>query len=257
MIFFNDILQWSLDKIIVDNTSQLLVNDIYSTLIDQRISLSSCQYLMECAILATRNDIIDNLNAQLFATMRDEVFVSYNIDKIIDQENIDNYISEYLNIINLSNLPSHLFKLKIDTIIILLHNLSSSTGMCNETYLHVVQISQRVIEYEILVDKYAEIMIFISHISLIFFFISDLPFDFQRTQFSLRLMFIMTINKAQNQIFKHVEFYLTKSIFIHGQLYIILSWIMNDTNLWIIISDTSEACHEEKIKNIVYSEIFS
>ena len=196
MIFLNDILQWSLDKIIVDNTSRSLVNEIYSTLIDQRISLSSCQYLMECAILATRNDIIDNLNAQLFATMRDEVFVSYNIDKIINQENIDNYISEYLNIINLSNLPSHLFKLKIDTIVILLRNLSSSTGMCNETYLHVVQISQRVIEYEILVDKYAEIMIFIPHISLIFFFISDLSFDFQRTQFLLQLTFTMTINKA-------------------------------------------------------------
>ena len=177
----NDVVQWPLDEIIVDNISRSLVNEIYSTLIDQRVFLSFCQHLTECAILAARNDIVDNFNAQLFATMRDEVFVSYNIDKIINQENIDNYISEYLNIINLSNLPSHLFKLKIDTIVILIRNLSSSTGMCNETYLHVVQISQRVIEYEILVDKYAEIMIFISHISLIFFFISDLPFDFQQT----------------------------------------------------------------------------
>src|SRR5947207_6873221 len=90
-------------------------------------------------------------------------------------------------------------------------------------------------------------MVFISHISLISSFISDLSFDFQRTQFPLRLMFTMTINKAQDQTLKHVRFCLTESVFIHGQLYIVLSRVMNDINLRIIVSDTSKARHEGKI----------
>lgn len=35
------------------------------------------------------------------------------IDKIVDQEDAENYASEYLNAINLSSLPPHLFKLKV------------------------------------------------------------------------------------------------------------------------------------------------
>ena len=46
--------------------------------------------------------------------MRNEIFVSYNINKIINQENVDNYISKYLNIINFSILSSHKLNLKID-----------------------------------------------------------------------------------------------------------------------------------------------
>ena len=74
--------------------------------------------------------------------MNDEVFISYNIDKIMNKKNVKIYTIEYLNIINLSNLSSHELKLKIDITIILLHNLSSSIELCNETYLHITHINQ-------------------------------------------------------------------------------------------------------------------
>ena len=125
--------------------------------------------------------------------MRGEVFASYSADKIIDQENADNYASEYLNIINLSSLPPHLLKLKVGAAVILLRNLSPSTGMCNGTRLRVVRISQRVIECEILAGKHAGNMVFIPRIPLASSSTADLPFDFQRTQFPLRLAFAMTI----------------------------------------------------------------
>src|SRR5438552_7752201 len=79
--------------------------------------------------------------------MRGELFASYSADKIIDQENADNYASEYLNTINLSSLPPHLLKLKVGAAVILLRNLSPSTGLCNGMRLCVVWISQRVIEW--------------------------------------------------------------------------------------------------------------
>ena len=80
--------------------------------------------------------------------MRDEVFVSYSGDKIVDEQDADNYPSEYLNTINMSSLPPHLLKLKVGAVVILLRNLSPSTGLCNGTRLRVTRINQRIIECE-------------------------------------------------------------------------------------------------------------
>src|SRR5205809_3939283 len=106
--------------------------------------------------------------------------------------------------INLSNLPLHELKLKIGATVILLRNLSPSTGLCNGTRLRVARISQRVVECEILGGKYAGNMVMIPRIPLSPSSTEDLPFDFRRTQFPLRLAFAMTINKAQGQTLKHV-----------------------------------------------------
>jgi hypothetical protein len=212
-------------------TSRSLANAIYPIFINYRAPLSFCQHLSEYVILAARNDTITNLNAQLFTFMRGEVFVSYSADKIIDQEDADNYASEYLNTINLSNLPSHLFKLKVGASVTLLRNLSPLMRMCNGTHLRVVRISQRVIECEILAGKYAGNMIFISRIPLASSSTADLSFDFQRTQFPLRLAFAMTINKAQGQTPKHVDLCLTEPVFTHGQLYVAVSRIIDVANL--------------------------
>ena len=227
----NGIVQWPLEGIIPDNTSRSLANVIYPTLANQNAPLPSCQHLAECAILAARNDTINNLNTQLLASMRGEVFASYSADKIVDEQDADNYASEYLNTINMSSLPPHLLKLKVGAAVILLRNLSPSTGLCNGTRLRVVWISQRVIECEILAGKHAGNMVFIPRIPLASSSTTDLPFDFQRTQFPLRLAFAMTINKAQGQTLKHVGLCLTEPVFTHGQLYVKVSHVTDGANL--------------------------
>jgi DNA helicase Pif1, 2B domain len=110
-------------------------------LANQNAPLPSCQHLVERAILAARNDTVDNLKVQLLTSMRGEVF-PHNVDKIVDQEVVDNYASEYLNTINLSSLPPHLFMLKVGAVVILLRNLNPLTRLCDGTRLRVVQISQ-------------------------------------------------------------------------------------------------------------------
>ena len=94
--------------------------------------------------------------------MNDEVFISYNINKMMNDENAKIYIIEYLNTINLSNLSPHEFKLKINITIILLHNLNSFIELCNEICLYIIHINQRIIECEILNNKYIDNMIIIS-----------------------------------------------------------------------------------------------
>ena len=153
-------------------------------------------------------------------------------------------------------LPPHKLKLKIGATVILLRNLSPSTGLCNGTRLRVARISQRVVECEILGGKYAGNMVMIPRIPLSPSSTEDLPFDFRRTQFLLRLAFTMTINKAQGQMLNYVGLCLQKSMFTHEQLYIALSRITNAANLRMIVSDTEEM-RQGKIKNIMYSEVFN
>ena len=94
--------------------------------------------------------------------MNNEVFTLYNVDKMMNKKNMKIYTIEYLNIINFSNLSLYKLKFKIDAIIILLHNLSSFIKLCNEIYLHIIHINQRIIEYEILDNKYIDNIIMIS-----------------------------------------------------------------------------------------------
>src|SRR5438552_7832939 len=108
----NGIVQWPLEGIVPDNTSRLLANVIYPTLGNQNAPLPSCQHLAECAIFAVRNDTVDNLNTQLLASMRGEVFASYSADKIVNEQDAHNYNSEYFNTI-ISSLHPHLMKLKV------------------------------------------------------------------------------------------------------------------------------------------------
>jgi ATP-dependent DNA helicase PIF1 len=72
-----------------------------------------------------------------------------------------------------------------------------------------------VIECEILAVKHAGNIVFIPRIPLASSSTSDLPFDFQQTQFPLRLAFAMTIDKAQGQILNHVGLCLTEPVFTH------------------------------------------
>ena len=52
---------------------------------------------------------------------------------------------------------------------------------------------------------------------------SDLPFQFKRLQFPIRLCYAMTINKAQGQTFKTVGLDLTTPVFSDGMIYVALS----------------------------------
>ena len=86
----------------------------------------------------------------------------------------------------------------------LLCNLDVKSGLCNGTWLIVVQMGRNVPSTRIDLT-----------------FSRGVPFTLRRIQFPVRLSFAMTLNKSLGQSFEKVGF--SDPAFTHGQLYVALS----------------------------------
>ena len=81
---------------------------------------------------------------------------------------------------------------------------------------------------------------------------TNLPFDFQRTQFPIRPAFCITINKSQGQTLKSVSIWLgDEHVFTHGQLYVALSRVSNINDIIIATNNP-----HKMTRNVVFKEIF-
>ncbi|GBN86905.1 hypothetical protein AVEN_48358-1 [Araneus ventricosus] len=76
---------------------------------------------------------------------------------------------------------------------------------------------------------------------------SDFPFQFKRLQFPVRLIFAMSINKAQRKSLKVVGLDLLKLCFSRGQQYMGYLRVGNANNLYILAPNGIK-------ENIVYPE---
>ena len=81
-----------------------------------------------------------------------------------------------------------------------------------------------------------------------------LPVPLKRLQFSIRLVFAITINKSQEQSVEHVGINLQTSVFSHKQ-HVVFSRCTLLLNILVLFSKQSQ----ESIKtlNVVYKEIFN
>lgn len=165
--------------------------------------------------------------------------VSYkSVDTVINQNEVVNYSIEFLNSIDLPGIPPHNLQLKVGSPIIMLRNISQPK-LCNGTRLVVKILMTNLIEATILSGKFKNEDVLIPQ---------DLPFDFKRLQFPIRLAFAITINKSQGQTLEICGINLEYSIFSHGQLYVACSRVGKPSALFIYTNDA-------KSKNIVYHRV--
>lgn len=116
--------------------------------------------------------------------------------------------------------------------------------LCNGTRLAVKKLMNNVIEATIIKGKYKGEDVLIPRIPMI---PTDLPFDFKRLQFPVRMAFAMTKNKSQGQSLEVCGINLEFPCFAHGKLYVACLRVGKPSSLFIYAP-------QNKTKNIVYQK---
>lgn len=187
------------------------------------------QWLTERAILAPKNECVNIINTRILQKLPGAVKSYVSIDTVVDINNAVHYPTEFLNSLEPPGMPPHNLTLKIGSSIMLLRNLDAPK-LCNGTRLMVKTLLPNVIEAVILTGCAKGEDVFIPKIPLI---PTDLPFEFKRLQFPLKLAFAMSINKSQGQSFKVVGLNLLDPCFSHGQLYVGCSRVGNRRTIYL------------------------
>jgi ATP-dependent DNA helicase PIF1 len=216
--------------------------------------LHSDQFFAERAILSGRNDDVDDLNAYILAKFPGEQRVYNSADSIPnthpDQGGLM-YPVEYLNSINCSGFPLAKLALKVGCPIMVLRNLDPGHGVCNGSRGIITRMRNRVLEVRLITGDHAGETVFIPRIKLRPTN-DQVPFEFNRLQFAVRLCFAMSINKSQGQSLKDVGLDLRTAVFTHGQLYVAISRVTSVHHIKAIWTPT---IHQPVTKNIVYNEV--
>ena len=151
------------------------------------------KWLSERTILAPKNKDVHEINNIVLTKIRDQAVLYKSVDTVLEPNEAVNYPSEFLNSVDLSGFPPHVLQLKIGVPIILLRNINPPK-LCNGTRLAVEKTMENIIEATILTGPFEGEAVLIPRIPMI---PTDLPFQFKRLQFPIRLAF--AINKAQGQ----------------------------------------------------------
>lgn len=177
--------------------------------------------------------------------------ISRSVDTTIDADLL--YPVELLDSIDTNNFPRHRLILKIGVPIMLLRNLNQSTGICNGTHLIVSRLAHVIVDATVMTGPAVGQTLFLPYIMLTTRN-ANWPFKLQHRQFSIRLCYVMTINKILGQTLESVGVYLKKPVFTHGQLYVPVSRVTSREGLKILIENEDRTCGS-RTKNIVFHEI--
>lgn len=217
---------------------QAVVDKVFPSL---TTSYKNPDWLRERAILAPKNDDVNKLNEQIQLKLPGKLIKYKSIDTVMAEEQAVNYPTEFLNSLEPPGMPPHVLTLKVGSPVILIRNLNAPK-LCNGTRLTIKNCSPNLIEATIIGDRFKGEDVLIPRIPMIS---NDLPFEFKRLQFPLRLAFAIIINKAQGQSLTIAGLILENSCFSHGQLYVACSRIGTPKNLYVFTPN-------KKTKNIVY-----
>ncbi|GJZ37624.1 RNA polymerase beta'' subunit, partial [Tanacetum coccineum] len=216
-------------------------------------------YFQEKVILASTNEVVDNMNEHLLEKFPGEeidYLSSDSVDKTERNAAIDQSIFSpgFINGLKFLGVPNHMLSLKVGVPIILLRNIDQPNGLCNGTRLQVLKLIRTSISAQIINRTHFGKKIIIPRLRIT---LSDkrLLLKIIRKQFPLSVSFAMAINKIQGQSLSKVGLYLPRSVFTHGQLCVVVSRVKRKKCLKVFVCD-----HDGNISkattNVVYKKVF-
>jgi ATP-dependent DNA helicase PIF1 len=253
-----DVVKLDDSMVLEDATLESLISTIFPNLDSNYNDMANyIDYIKKRAILTTRNEQVDDINAKIINIFPGEAQEFLSADSVEDKDSVceNLYSVEFLNTLTPSGTPLHKLVLKIGVPIMLLRNISPSDGLCNGTRLIVRRLSRHIIDAEIITGSHVGKKVYIPRFRLAPSD-ADLPFQLIRRQFPVRVAFAMTINKSQGQTIPIVGLDLRSPVFSHGQLYVAMSRVQSKDNIHILVTNV---CTDGRpgvfTKNIVYKEI--
>jgi ATP-dependent DNA helicase PIF1 len=144
--------------------------------------------------MTPKNAEVNIINDFVLEKFVGEESVYFSADCASNEEQQLQFPPEFLNSIEFGGLPPHKLKLKIGCPVMLLRNLSPSSGLCNGTRLIVKSLLPNVIEAMIATGSKVGSVVLLPKINL--FSPNESPVEFRRHQFPVRAAFAMTVNKA-------------------------------------------------------------
>lgn len=228
---------------IIVSSKQELIDRVFPNIVQ---NYNNYDWLRERAILAPKNINVNEINFHIQEKLPGDSVTYKSIDTAMNDEDAVNYPVEFLNSLEPPGMPPHYLNLKVGSSIILLRNLNVPK-LCNGTRLSVKKLMPNLIQATILTGKAKGEIVLIPRIPLI---PTDMPLEFKRLQFPVRLSFAMTVNKAQGQTLQVCGVNLEEACFSHGQLYVACSRVGAPKNLFIYAP-------QNKTKNVVYTIVLN
>ena len=163
-------------------------------------------------------------------------------------------------------MADHKLRLKVNSVVILLRNIDVNGGHCNGSKYIVTALGEFRLTLKKLKPKGDDDDILVlPRIPMSSTSGTTLPFVLKRLQFPVKPAFAITVNRSQSQTFQgKVGILLPKSVWMHGQLYVMFSRSGDPSNIYVF-SDQQE--FEELIeeghlqpnrwytRNVVFNEI--
>ena len=162
------------------------------------------------------------LNESLWHQVPGETKTYLSIDSCMDPDDAAYVGTEGLNNIETSGMPEHQLLLKFGAIIILIQNLHVHIKDVNGTRYIITALSSNLTTAKKLGANDDEPLLLIPrviHLTIN----DDFPFIMKCVQFTVKLAYVMTFQRAQGQSLDKCGILLNRSVWTHGQLYVAMS----------------------------------
>jgi hypothetical protein len=229
----------------------IVQSDLADEIFGECIRNKDYQAMTKYAILSPYNEQVDAYNKKVLDMMEGEAIQYRSVDSTIDSKHEYASKPEILNQLSSENLPAHKLEIKRNCTLMLIRNLNVKKGLSNGTRLRLLEARPNVLKCIILTGNHKGDEVLIPRITITDD--SSFVFKLSRHQFPVKLAFAMTIHKAQAQTIEKLGGDLTKDVFAHGQLYVLMSRAREWKGLRIKLDDEN---NDRKVANIVYREIF-